>query len=253
MFPEERRSNIIDILNKLGRRRVSDLARDLAVSEVTVRQDLDLLERQGLLRRTHGGAILNSRTGFERTFQLEAATFQEEKERIGRAAAALVSDGETIILDVGTTTTEVARHLKDHKGLTIITNALNIAMLLEENPDITVIVTGGTLRAKQHSLVNPYGFLILEQIHADMAFIGASGISAEKGITNANIPEAEMKRMFVRNARRRILVADSSKIGNVALAKVSDLWEINQLITDNQADPGEIETLRGQGLGVELV
>lgn len=253
MFPEERRSAIIRILNELGRLHVTDLSHDLGVSEVTVRQDLDLLEKQGLLRRTHGGAILSPQMGFERTFQLEAATSQEEKKRIGQAAAAMVSDGETIILDVGTTTTEVARHLKDRKGLTIITNAVNIAMLLEDSPDLTVIVTGGTLRAKQHSLVNPYGCLVLEHINADLVFMGASGIAADKGITNSNIAEAEMKRAFLRLASRRIVVADSSKIGNVALAKVADLDEITQLITDKQAEPSQVEMLRGQGLMVELV
>ena len=251
MFPEERRTAILDILKRLGRRRVADLAHELGVSEVTVRQDLDLLEKQGLLRRTHGGAIQSPPIGFERTFQLEEAAFQEEKRRIGNAA--LVGAGETIILDVGTTTTEVARNLRDQKGLTIITNALNIAMLLEESLDITVIVTGGTLRAKQHSLVDPYGCCVLEQINADLAFIGASGISAEKGITNSNIAEAEMKRAFIRLAGRRIVVADSSKIGNVALAKVADLGEITQFITDKQAEPSQIAMLRSEGLKVDLV
>lgn len=253
MFPEERRSIIIENLNKTGRCRVNDLAQLLNVSEVTVRQDLDLLEKQGLLSRTHGGAILSIKTGFERSFQLEETSFRAEKERIGQAAAELVSDGQTIILDVGTTVTEVARNLMGRKGLTIITNALNIAMLLEDSPEITVMVTGGTLRAKQHSLVNPFAQFILERIQVDLAFIGVSGIEAEHGATNVNVAEAEMKSLFVKAARRRIVLADSGKVGNIALAKVASISEIDLLITDDQADTEELARLTQQGLEVKLV
>jgi Transcriptional regulators of sugar metabolism len=253
MFPEERRAVISNILNQAGRCRVIDLARELAVSEVTVRQDLDIMEKQGLLSRTHGGAILIAKSGFERSFQLEETAFRDEKARIGRAAAELVSDGETIILDVGTTVTEVARNLRMRKGLTVVTNALNIAMLLEDFPEITVLVSGGTLRAKQHSLVNPFGRFILERIRVDSAFIGVNGIEAQYGATNANIAEAEMKALFIKAARRRILVADSGKIGNVALAKVAALQEIDLLITDDAADPDEIARLQEKGLAVKLV
>jgi DeoR/GlpR family transcriptional regulator of sugar metabolism len=253
MFPEERRTIILNILEKAGRCRVIDLARELAVSEVTVRQDLDVLEKQGLLSRTHGGAILIAKRGFERSFQLEETAFQDEKARIGKVAAGLVSDGETIILDVGTTVTEVARNIQSRKGLTVVTNALNIAMLLEDSPEITVLVTGGTLRAKQHSLVNPFGQFILERIQVDLAFIGINGIEAEHGATNANMAEAEMKSLFIKTARRRILVADSGKVGNVAFAKVATLQDIDLLITDEQADPEEIARLQDKGLRVKLV
>ncbi len=253
MFPEERRAVILDKLNKSGRCRVIDLARELTVSEVTVRQDLDLLEKQGLLNRTHGGAILTSKRGFERSFQIEETAFKEEKARIGKAAAEMVSDGETIILDVGTTVTEIARNLQLCKGVTVITNALNIAMLLEEIPEITVLVTGGTLRAKQHSLVNPYAQFILERVQVDLAFIGSNGIEADHGVTNSNIVEAEMKSLFIKTARRRVLVADSGKIGNVALAKVADVNEIDLLITDDQADKDEIDRLTEKGLEVRVV
>jgi DeoR/GlpR family transcriptional regulator of sugar metabolism len=253
MFPEERRTEILNTLNGAGRCRVIDLARELAVSEVTIRQDLDVLEKQGLLSRTHGGAILIAKRGFERSFQFEETAFREEKARIGQAAAEMVSDGETIILDVGTTVTEIARNLQMRKGLTVVTNALNIAMLLEESPEITVLVTGGTLRAKQHSLVNPFGQFILERIQVDVAFIGVNGIEAEHGVTNVNMAEAEMKTLFIKSARRRILVADSGKIGNVALAKVANLREIDLLITDELADLEEIARLQDKGLQVKLV
>jgi DeoR family transcriptional regulator of aga operon len=253
MFPEERRTAIIDILKRTGRRGVSELAKDLDVSEVTIRQDLDILQGSNVLRRTHGGAILNSTTGFEESYQVETSSFSEEKNRIGRAAAEQISDGQTIILDSGTTVLEITKHLVARKNLTVVTNSLNVAIALDEYPDITVLMTGGTLRHHYRQLVNPYGQFILNQIHADIAFIGVSGIVAEQGITNANIVEAEMKNLFLKVARKRVVLADSSKIGNVALAKIANITDINMLITDNQADPVELTLLREHGLTVQVV
>lgn len=253
MFPEERREKILAILNEQGRCRVAHLAKQLAVSEVTIRMDLDVLEKQGLLFRTHGGAILNPKTGYERAYQDEELSFPEEKRRIGWRASQLVSDGDTIILDVGTTVMEVARQLVRYKELTVVTNALNVAAWFENYPAITVIVTGGTLRATQHSLVNPYADFVLERIYADIAFIGANGIDARYGVTNVNIPEAEMKIRFLKAARRRILVADSSKIGNVARAKVGGLDDFNLLITDDQADSEQVRLIQEAGLPVKMV
>lgn len=253
MFPEERRKKILDILSNQGRCRVVNLAKELSVSEVTIRMDLDILEKQGLLRRTHGGAILNPKIGYERAYQFEEASFQEEKRRIGWRAAEMVSDGDTVILDVGTTVMEVARHLVRYKNITVVTNALNIAAFLENYPEISVIVTGGHLRSTQHSLVNPFADLVLEKIYADLAFIGANGVEVEYGVTNVNIPEAEMKIGFIKASRRRILVADSSKIGNIARAKVGDLTDFHLFITDQQAEPEQIRLIEQAGLPVELV
>lgn len=253
MFPEERRKRILEIMNEQGRCRVANLAKQLAVSEVTIRMDLDLLEKQGLLSRTHGGAILNPKTGYERAYREEESSFPQEKKRIGERASELVSDGDTIILDVGTTVMEVARQIVRYKEITVVTNALNVAMWLENYPEIQVIVTGGTLRPTQHSLVNPYAQFVLERIYADVAFIGANGIDAHYGVTNVNIPEAEMKIGFLKASRRRILVADSSKIGNVARAKVGKLEDFDLLITDDQADPDQVLLLQEAGLPVELV
>ena len=139
------------------------------------------------------------------------------------------------------------------KRPTVFTNGLNIAAILEADPDITTVVTGGTLRPKQHSLVNPLAEFILPRIHADMALIGVSGIEAEHGVTNVNVAEAEMKALFVRAARRRVVLADSSKIGKVALAKFADLQEIDLLITDLGADEDDIAAIRDKGLEVKLV
>ena len=252
MFPEERRAKIVNILDSKGRCRVIDLAFDLDVSEVTVRQDLDALEKQGMLRRTHGGAILVPKTSFERPFQIEETSFKEEKTCIGKAAAELISEGDTVILDVGTTVATIVNNL-NNKNITVLTNALNIATMLENYPNITTILTGGTLRAKQHSLINPYAHFILEKIYADIAFIGVSGVEAEHGITNVNIEEAEMKSLFIEKSRRCVVLADSSKIGNVSLAKVGPIDKIDLLITDNLADSGEIMKLKEKGIEVKQV
>ncbi|MGD8399767.1 MAG: DeoR/GlpR family DNA-binding transcription regulator [Bacillota bacterium] len=253
MFPVERRSKIMVILQREGRCLVGDLARELGVSEVTIRQDLDLLESQGLLGRTHGGAVLKDKFGLEQPFQMVETAFAAEKQRIAKAAAALLSAGDTVILDVGTTLTEVAKQLGKQQDLTIFTNALNIAAILESHPDITTIVTGGTLRPKQHSLVNPYADLILGKINVDIALIGISGIKVGQGVTNVNIAEAELKALFIKVARRRVVLADSSKVGKVSLAKVADLNQINLLITDWAADANEVNALREAGLEVQLV
>ncbi len=254
MFPEERRREIVAGLKRDGRCLVADLARRLDVSEVTIRQDLDVLEKEGVLRRTHGGAILSVKIGLERPFQVEETAHKAEKERIAAAAVDLISSGDTLILDVGTSVTAAARQLVEQKKKpTVFTNGLNIAAILEADPDITTVVTGGTLRPKQHSLVNPFAEFILPRIHADIALIGVSGVEAEHGITNVNVAEAEMKALFVKAARRRIVLADSSKIGTVALAKFADVQDIDLLITDVGADEDDIAAIREKGLEVKLV
>ncbi|MGC3999666.1 MAG: DeoR/GlpR family DNA-binding transcription regulator [Anaeromyxobacter sp.] len=254
MFPEERRREILVTLERHGRCLVADLAKQLEVSEVTIRQDLDVLEGDGLLRRTHGGAILVRKMGLERPFQVEETAHHPEKERIGEAAVELLSPGDTVILDVGTTVTEAARKLvAARKRPTVFTNGLNIAAILEGDPEATTVVTGGTLRAKQHSLVNPFGELILSRLRADIAFLGANGIDAEHGVSNVNVAEAEIKALFVRAARRRVVLADSTKVGKVALAKYAELHEVDLLITDRGANPEVVRALREKGLEIRLV
>lgn len=252
MFPEERQRLILRRLMAEGRVQVMDLARELGVSAVTIRQDLGALAERGLIRRTHGGAVA-VQTGFELPFARTAGVNAEEKARLARAAAEMIEEGETIILDVGTTTTAIAAALVGRRGLTIVTNALNIAMLLEDSQELTVIVTGGTLRSLQHSLVNPLGTEVLGLIRADHAFLGANGIEAEAGVTNANFPEAEIKRAMMAAARERIVVADHTKIGRVAAAVVAPVSAFDLLLTTSEADPAEIEKLRQKGLAVRLV
>ncbi len=254
MFPEERRAIILDALARLGRVEVGALAREIGVSAVTIRQDLAFLEEHRRLRRTHGGAI-PLEAGFELPFAETEIANSAEKNAIARAAAAMIREGETILLDVGTTTTALARALIARRGLslTVITNALNIACLLEGAPGITVIVTGGTLRAEQHSLVNPLGLEVLAHLRADRAFIGASGIESAAGVTNANLPEAEIKSAMLKQAREKILVADGSKIGRIAAALVAPVAEFDRLVTGRSAPAAELDRLRQMGLAVTKV
>jgi DeoR family transcriptional regulator, aga operon transcriptional repressor len=253
---EMRREHILAFIRARDFVRVSDLSAKFHVSEVTVRGDLDVLAQRGHIRRIRGGAMPRSLPHPERPFEEMQSTHVPEKAIIGRMAASLISSGETIILDVGTTTTAIARALvvrDDLQDVVVFTNAINIALELEPAiPRFTVVVIGGTLRPMQHSLVDPLGGLMLERINAHTVFLGCNGIDPIGGITNINLPEAEIKRRMLLSARRRIVVADGSKVGNVELAYLCSVDEIDLLITDNSADPAVLSALRERELEVML-
>ena len=236
--------------------RVSDLSELFGISEVTVRSDLEALQEAGLLRRVHGGAVV-SPPRRERPFEQSVDAESAEKQRIGEAAASLVTSGESIILDVGSTTAAVARALAARTDLTdvvCLTNGLKVALELEPViPRFSVVLTGGTLRPLQHSLVDPLAGSILEEIHADTVFLGCNGVDLEAGVTNINLPEAEIKRRMVKAARRRIVVATGEKVGETSLAPLCTIDEVTILITDRSADPGVIAELRQAGLEVRVV
>lgn len=227
--------------------RVSDLSDLFGISEVTVRSDLAALQEAGLLRRVHGGAVVTPPQP-ERPFEQSLGARAEEKRRIGEAAAGLVTSGETIILDVGSTTTAVAQALVARSDLTDVvcfTNGLKVALELEPAiPRITVVLTGGTLRPLQHSLVDPLAGAMLEDIHADTVFLGCNGVDMAAGVTNVNLPEAEIKRRMVRAARRRIVVATADKIGETSLAPLCAIDDVTMLITDAAVPSGLVAELR---------
>jgi len=176
---------------------------------------------------------------------------------IGTRAASLVASGDVVILDVGSTTTAIAEALmarRDLRDVTVVTNALNVALRLEQAADrITVIVSGGTVRPLQHSLVNPYATLLLEQLTAHLAFVGCNGIDATGGVTNRNVAEAEIKRAMVRASRRSVVVADATKLGEVEVARVCPVTDVDLLVTDSSADPDVLAELHGAGLAVDVV
>lgn len=254
MPAELRREQMLALLRAREFVRVTDLSARFGVSEVTVRSDLDMLAEMGQLRRVRGGAVPDGRPNLELPFEETQARRTREKEAIARAAANLVTSGQTIILDVGTTTTAVARALMARESLrdvVIFTPSLNIALELERAiPRFTVIVTGGTLRPMQHSLVDPLGGLLLDRITAHIAFLGCNGIEHSGGVTNINLPETEVKRRMLK-ASRRIVVADGSKVGQIEVAYLCGVEDIDVLITDGSAEPGELAALRERN--VEIV
>jgi DeoR family transcriptional regulator, aga operon transcriptional repressor len=253
---ELRQERIAGLVNERGFMRVVDLANRFRVSTVTIRSDLQSLEARGKLHRIRGGAVPPSVVPEEQPFEAAELGLATEKAHIGQYASRMVASGETVLLDVGTTTTAVARALiarTDLRDVTVFTPALNVALELERAyPRITVVVTGGTVRPLQHSLVNPLATVLLGKLNAAVAFIGCNGVDVRGGVTNINLPEAEIKRAMLLAARRRVIVADGSKLGEVELAKVCDLEEVSLVVTDETADPAVVAEIEAAGCEVEL-
>jgi DeoR family transcriptional regulator of aga operon len=255
----QRREQIQRLVDERGFVRVSELSDTFGVSGVTARADLDQLESVGSLTRVHGGAVPVAPTGQgrpEREFSFEESLASSviPKQQIGELAAALVGSGQSVILDVGTTTLAIARAMLARADLTdvvVITNGLSIALALEPAiPRFTVIVTGGSLRPLQHSLVDPLADAVLSQVHADLAFIGCNGVDVDGGVTNINLPEAGVKTRMLAAAERAIVVADGAKLGRVHLGRIGPLAAFDTLVTDAAADPLSLAPLRDAGLAV---
>lgn len=249
-----RRERILELIRAREFVRVADVGQAFGVSQVTARADLDVLARRGLIRRIRGGAIARMLPEREHAFEETAHRHHGEKEAIGRAAADLVSEGETVILDVGTTTTAAARALRAREALTdvtVLTSALNVALELEcAIPRFTVVVLGGTLRPLQHSLVDPLAALALAHVNAHTILLGCNGVEAAAGVTNVNLPEAEVKRRLLAAARRRIVLADGSKLGAVHLARLCGIDDVDVVVTGASADPAVIDELRQHDVDV---
>ncbi|MFC5928265.1 DeoR/GlpR transcriptional regulator [Cryobacterium melibiosiphilum] len=261
-----RREQIQQLVIERGFVRVAEVRDAFTISSVTVRADFDALVAAGALRRVHGGAVPardtdpaprgGGATAREREFSFEEslAASVVPKQQIGALAAGLVESGQSVILDVGTTTLAIARALvarAELHGVIIITNGLSIALELESAiPRFTVIVTGGSLRPLQHSLVEPLASAFFAQVHADLAFIGCNGVDVERGVTNINLPEAGVKTLMLGAAERVVVVAEGSKLGRVHLGRVGLLTAFDTLITDAAADPDALLALRDAGLTV---
>ena len=249
-----RHEEILYALGVKGRVSTTDLEQRLGVTAVTIREDLKYLERRGFLTRTRGGALATAGTEGEMSVELTAQTNRAEKQAIGAYAASLIKNGQTVIIDVGSSTTALANALStDLNGVVVITNGLQIALSLEAKQGISVIVTGGTLRPLQHSLVAPMGTILLEKLKADIAFLGCNGIDPERGFTNTNIAEAEIKQAMLDSADYKVFLADHGKIGKVASAYVADISTVDLLITDTGANQEILAQLRDQGLEIECV
>jgi DeoR family transcriptional regulator of aga operon len=254
---EVRQERIRSYVNERDFVRVSDVSDRFDVSEVTARADLTALAERGHVRRVHGGAVSRRMHSVEQPFDLAQDHLVAGRRHLGLAAATRVRSGDAVLVDVGTTTTALARALvarTDLSDVSVFTNGLTIALELEAAaPRVSVVVTGGTLRPMQHSLVNPLGVNLLDGINATTAFIGCNGVDHRGGITNVNLPEAEIKQRMVAAARTRIVLAEGRKIGVVELARVCATEEVDELITDDRADEAELDAIRELGVVVTVV
>jgi len=254
LFPAERMDQITSLLQQNGRVSVADLQERYGVSAVTIRNDLATLEQQGLLVRTHGGAVAKPSVGVEPlAFALRKELHLAEKERIGRHAAALVRDGDSIALDASTTAWYVARHLKDRRELTVVTNGLFVALEFVDSPGVTVVMPGGQLRAASASLVGSDGACILDRYHVQRGFFGAGGFTLEEGLTDTNQYEVELKQRMVARSKEVIAVVDSSKWGEVTFAPLASVAQLDRVIADDGAPAGMVAALRDRGIDVTLV
>jgi DeoR family transcriptional regulator of aga operon len=252
---ESRFRTILTKLQQSGSVAVDDLSAELEVSVVTIRRDLDVLEQQGLLSRTHGGAMSIEPLFYEpfkkdRSFLAQVQRLADEKRRIGRAAAALIQPGETIAITPGTTTAEVVRGLPLHSNITVVTNTVNIAMELSKRKDVKVFVTGGHLHGDWFSLVGPTAIRSLENILIQTIFVGADGFHPQWGMSCGSAEEADLNGAMIKQARRRIAVADHTKLGAVAPWRICETTEIQTLITDSGATDKVLEPFRKVGIEV---
>lgn len=244
MLAQHRRSRILDLIKEEGSARVTDLAGMFEVSEVTIRQDLERLAQDNLITREHGGAFLKTIPDLVSTLSLDHAENMELKRAIGERAAALIQSGQSIILDSGTTTTEIARNLADKHELTVITTAVNIALMLGSRPGIEVMLAGGEFKPPTLSLTGQKAADFFTNVHVDTAFMAVAGVSVEAGLTYPGFNDLPLKRAIAQAASKVYLVADSTKIGRKAFARLGGVELIDSLITDSHItdeDRGELE------------
>src|SRR4029079_3079209 len=255
LLVEERRRKILDLVEKQARVTVEELASRFGVSAVTVRGDLDALSQSGAVVRSHGGALKRVGALQDVPINVKETLHHGEKVRIGHAAAQLIRDNEIVMLDSGTTTAEVARHIKflKLKSLTVITNALNIAMELANLPHLRVIMIGGILRQIAYSLVGPHAEHTLRGLNADRLFLGVDGLDPEIGLSTPDVLEAQLNTSMIRASREVIVVADSSKFKRRSLSVIAKLDSVHKVITDDRATPEMVAALQAHGIEVIVV
>jgi DeoR family transcriptional regulator of aga operon len=250
---DERRQHILSLIQSQGRVLVGELSRNLGISQITIRKDLEYLQSKGLVHRTHGGALrIQSSALFDPTLQEKQKQHSQEKLRIAAAAVKMVEEGQCVMLDSGTTTAAIAHELRRFSQLTVITNAVNIAAELAST-NLEVILVGGSLRKNSFSLVGPLAEDVLQEMHADILFLGVDGFDAEVGLTTPNFLESRVNRAMVKAARRVVAVCDSTKFKRRSLSRIVPPSAIHCVITDRGLDAATEEALRTQNIEVVLV
>lgn len=249
----ERHRRICELVRAAGRVTVEELAARFGTSQVTIRADLTTLESAGALTRTHGGA-LNVPDG-DQPLDVKQLQHHAEKVRIAEAAAALIRNGETIILDSGTTTAELARRIRalGLESINVITNGLNIAAILSETPSVRLIIPGGILRRESSSLTGPMAEAALGTLQADRLYLGADGVDPRIGIMTPHLAEAELNAKMIKMSRQVVVVADSSKFARRNISLIARIEQLHMLITDRGAPADCVEQLRARGVEVRLV
>jgi DeoR/GlpR family transcriptional regulator of sugar metabolism len=250
LLSEPRRRRILDWIQEEGSARVRDLAAAFQVSEATVRQDLERLEQEGQITREHGGAFLNSVPAQVGTMTLHHQENMEQKRRIGAIAADLVKDGETIILDAGTTTTEIALRLVSRKNLTVITNALNIAIILGAVPGNAVHMPGGQFKAPTLSLSGDKSVEYFRNIFAAKLFLATAGVALDAGLTYPSFADLQLKEAMIKAASRVYLVADSTKINRSSFTRLGSLEMIHAFVTDSGISDADANAFRARGIEI---
>ena len=253
LMAEERRQRICALLRAEGRVRVEALASRFGTSTVTIRADLSTLEAAGALTRTHGGAL--SVPEVDQPLSVKELQHRSEKLRIAEAAADLIREGETIILDSGTTTTEIARRIRTLplNSINVITNALNIAALLIDVPSVRLIMPGGILRRESNSLSGPMAEAALATLQASRLYLGADGIDPQIGIMTPHLAEAELNAKMIAMSAQVVVVADCSKFARRNISLIARIEQVHMLITDRAAPAEAVEQLRERGVTVRLV
>lgn len=253
MYAAERQMATLERAREHGRVEVGALATEFGVTPETVRRDLTQLERRGVLRRVHGGAIPIERLGFEPAVAQRDLLLTDEKARIARAALAELPDGEgAIFLDAGTTTKRLAEMLPEDRPLTVVTNAVNLLETLCARPNLNVLVLGGRLRSRTLATVDAWAIDALAQIYVDVAFLATNGFSLERGLTTSDVNEAAVKRAVIASARRTVLMADHTKVGNDHFQRFGDASDIDTFITDGAIDTDLAREIEDAGIKVLL-
>lgn len=255
LLADERRREIVKILRREGRLSVEDLVRRLKVSAVTIRADLGQLADQGILVRSYGGGMAPQEPGEEFPLSIKRTINHAEKVRIGRAAAQLIKAHQTVILDSGTTSAEVARAIKNTKldALTVITHALNIAQEFADAPHISVIMIGGVMRHVSGSFVGPQAETMIRELHADHFFLAVDGLDPELGPSTPDLLEAQINQHMMKVSQEVTVIADASKIGRRSLSLISDVARLQRIITDDRINFEMLAKLRKWGVEVVVV
>ncbi len=248
----QRRTKILELLQEEGSARVANLSKIFKVSEPTIRQDLERLEKEGYIVREHGGAYLKSIPSQVRSLTLQHTENMDKKARIGEKAAEFINDGDFIILDSGSTTTEIAKNLVNKKDLKIITDSLNIALLLGSQFSFEIMVTGGEFKAPTLSLTGAKAANFFQHIYVNKLFLATGGVSLEAGLTYPGVNDLQVKRAMINAASVVYLVADSTKIGKTSFASLGGLELVQYLITDDGIDRKAKDLIEKKGVKVIL-